>query len=497
MNSPSEICVNFMEDQNLNDQPQDNSCDYRDIPDYVVSIKQEILDEDIPPSPKITEAMPEFVSVEVKTEDQNNYGCSNDCISVKLEQTEDETKSELETSSTDTADESAGSTAPRKRTKNVSRDPNARNSIWTAFKHERKENSDCSFTEISRRVARKLGVSERTVRNIVTKYEAKKRLEPKTSNQNFEITNESDNTVIRRKVHQFFFRHDPPTIGKVLKEVNDDPDLPNFERPTLYKLLKKINFKIQGSGKNYMIIDRDEISRWRRGYLTKIKTYRNEHRKIYYLDESSIMSSAQAFFDGLSSESNNSPGKRLIICNIGGEDGFVPDALWSFESGSSGDYHDEITTRYFEKWFSKILPKLVDNCVIVVDNAPYHSRKLSTKSTARSQPSKYAIDEMAASQNKTVLRIPPYHCELNPIELIWAEMKYYIARHHTFFKWAEVQTVLQQAIAAVTSDKWRKCILYVEQKVEKELWDLDDIIVGYIEPVMQNDGKGTNVNASY
>lgn len=30
---------------------------------------------------------------------------------------------------------------------------------------------------------------------------------------------------------------------------------------------------------------------------------------------------------------------------------------------------------------------------------------------------KYVIDEMVLQQNKTVLRLPPYHCELNPIEL--------------------------------------------------------------------------------
>lgn len=30
----------------------------------------------------------------------------------------------------------------------------------------------------------------------------------------------------------------------------------------------------------------------------------------------------------------------------------------------------------------------------------------------------YVIDELAKSYNYTVLRLPPYHCELNPIEVI-------------------------------------------------------------------------------
>ncbi|KAJ8983152.1 hypothetical protein NQ317_016251 [Molorchus minor] len=30
---------------------------------------------------------------------------------------------------------------------------------------------------------------------------------------------------------------------------------------------------------------------------------------------------------------------------------------------------------------------------------------------------------MAKARDVTILRLPPYHCELNPIELIWAQKK--------------------------------------------------------------------------
>ncbi|KAF2889799.1 hypothetical protein ILUMI_16374, partial [Ignelater luminosus] len=69
-------------------------------------------------------------------------------------------------------------------------------------------------------------------------------------------------------------------------------------------------------------------------------------------------------------------GKRLIICHIGSEDGFVPDALRAFESKKSGDYHEETVGESFENWFSNILPRLEENSVIILDNAPYHSRKM-------------------------------------------------------------------------------------------------------------------------
>ncbi|CAI6364661.1 unnamed protein product [Macrosiphum euphorbiae] len=38
------------------------------------------------------------------------------------------------------------------------------------------------------------------------------------------------------------------------------------------------------------------------------------------------------------------------------------------------------------------------------------------------QFNKYVIDEYVKSKNMVVLRLPPYHCELNPIELAWSSV---------------------------------------------------------------------------
>lgn len=40
------------------------------------------------------------------------------------------------------------------------------------------------------------------------------------------------------------------------------------------------------------------------------------------------------------------------------------------------DFHKEMTGAVFEEWFTKILSKLKQNSVVVLDNAPYHSRKV-------------------------------------------------------------------------------------------------------------------------
>ena len=38
-------------------------------------------------------------------------------------------------------------------------------------------------------------------------------------------------------------------------------------------------------------------------------------------------------------------------------------------------------------------------------------------------PKKYVIDELAAEKGHQILRLPPFHCDFNPIELIWSQLK--------------------------------------------------------------------------
>ena len=44
--------------------------------------------------------------------------------------------------------------------------------------------------------------------------------------------------------------------------------------------------------------------------------------------------------------------------------------------------------------------------------------------------SRYRVDELAREKGHEVIRLPPYHCDLNPIEKVWAYEKGYVARHN-------------------------------------------------------------------
>lgn len=331
-------------------------------------------------------------------------------------------------------------------------------------------------------------------------------------------------SAIRSKVHNFFFRNEAPTLQKILTAVNDDSGLPSFKRTTLYKILQEIGFVFVKRNRQSILIDRDDITVWRREYIRTVRKFRNEGRKFYYLDEtwvneghvtnkvwvdSTVKNKKQAFLSGLSTGVKNptGKGKRLIVLHIGSDDGFVDGGLLLFESKKTGDYHEEMNGDTFKTWFENVLPKLNPNSVIVMDNAPYHSVKLEriptlswrkqdiiswlkektisfdvnsvkaeliqlVKSAQVTQ--KYVIDNIAKRAGHTIVRLPPYHCNFNPIELVWSQVKGFVASNNTTFKIRDIRPLVETSVTHVTAEKWKNCIAHAI-KEEDRMWNLDGI----------------------
>ena len=84
------------------------------------------------------------------------------------------------------------------------------------------------------------------------------------------------------------------------------------------------------------------------------------------------------------------------------------------------------------------------------------------------------VDEMPKEQGKVVLRLPPYQWELNPIELIWAQVKDYVARNNRTFNIKDVKRLLVEAVQSIISEQWQKCIKQVIEKEEPRFWDVDN-----------------------
>lgn len=237
--------------------------------------------------------------------------------------------------------------------------------------------------------------------------------------------------------------------------------------------------------------------------MREIEKFRSEGKHIFYWDETwineghtkskvwvdeSVKTARQALIEGLSTglKDPSGKGKRLIILHIGSEAGFLDGGLLLFEGSKSGDYHQEMNAEVFETWFAKILKTLPENAVIVLDNASYHSRKVERTPTTswrkgdipnwlvskdiafdsamvkaellflvkqhKHKFDRYVVDELAAEDGKTVLRLPPYHCEFNPIELIWAQIKNEVASKNRTFKLRDLKPLFHEAVEHVTPE---------------------------------------------
>lgn len=366
-------------------------------------------------------------------------------------------------------------------------------------------------------ISKASGIGQRTIQATLSEYKSqgtvsspsKKRCRPTVVNK----IDEFDKNAIRLKIHNFWRNREVPTISKMLTVINEDETLPNMKRTSFQSVLKDLQFQYVKKNRNSALLEREDLITWRRTFLTKIKHYRAQNRPIYYLDETwvnagethsrswldtTVKSSHDAFLKGLTTgqKEPSGKGKRLIVLHIGSSDGFVPGGLLCFESKTkSTDYHDEMNGDTFYEWFVRILPLLKENAIIVMDNASYHSVKkdkiptmsckkqyiidwLESKGEIVTLPTckndlmkkvrilhnmydKYVIDEYAMDHKKLVLRLPPYHCELNPIELAWSAVKSYVRTHNNTFKIKDVLDLLKKGVDHVTPEMWSNFIGHV------------------------------------
>ena len=80
----------------------------------------------------------------------------------------------------------------------------------------------------------------------------------------------------------------------------------------------------------------------------------------------------------------------------------------------------------------------------------------------------YEVDEMARLQGHEIVRTPPYHPELQPIEVCWGVVKNHIARHCDFTL-SNLKSQLEEGFTQVTSSTCAKAIKKIKAK-EDQFW---------------------------
>jgi transposase len=291
----------------------------------------------------------------------------------------------------------------------------------------------------------------------------------------------------------------------------------SFHISTLARTLDRWGFEFGHGTRTQRFKEKDHVIVARARYLRTIRGNRKsetqEIRPEVYLDESYINKNHSNDFIWYSCDEDplvqkpTGKGERLIIMNAITRDGWVPHAKVVFKSTKkTGDYHGQMNWELFKKWFvESLIPNIPDNSIIVMDNAPYHN-VLSEHSPPTPQSSKatiknwlekngfpfrddclkpelirilereapepiYEIDCIAAKYGHEVLRTPPYHPELQPIEICWGIVKNECARNCNFTM-KGLQETLEQAFLKVTQKTCRKIIQKIRE-IEDRFWNED------------------------
>ncbi|KAL4083905.1 hypothetical protein QTP88_029221 [Uroleucon formosanum] len=371
--------------------------------------------------------------------------------------------------------------------------------IINLYKNTLSKNPDVHYTDLYDDISKATGIGYRTIKDTINEYRktstvtSPNRKRVKTSL--FDKTDDLDRNALRQKVHAIWLRGELPTIDKILFDVNEDPILPNYKRTTLYNIIKILDFVFEKKKRCSVLTERTDLINWRRNYLYDIRKYRSEGKFIYYLDETwlnagdcvdrvwvdkTIQSKQDAFNKGLTTGPKNPTGKgqRLIVLHIGSDMGFLEGGLLLMDNAP---YHSVQTEKYPTSNSNKaVLLEWLNSKGITFDRPMLKAQLLTKVLELKPRTKSYVIDNLAKDAGHTVLRLPPYHCEFNPIELAWAMVKGYVKRDNTTYKIDDVRQLLNSAIERVTAENWKNFIKHVIDEEDK-VWKVDDIMDGTID----------------
>lgn len=356
--------------------------------------------------------------------------------------------------------------------------------------------------ELVKLLSKEMGIGQRTIQSTIFEYKRHKTITLPCKKKNRptykDKMDDNERNAIRKKIHSFWFQQQIPTINKILVAINNDASIKNVKRSTLHKIIRDLNFEYVKRGRNSALLEKEDIVLWRSKFIQQIRKYRAESKTIYYVDE---------MFINIEANTKNKS-KRFIVVHIGSHEGFVNGGLLCIES-------NDVNSDMFIDWLKGVMPLLKDNSILVMDDAPYHSVKqvqsptlcwkkkdiekwlfdncISVKEqlnktclidivkSTEQQFNKYIVDEYVKSKNIVVLRIPPYHNELNAIDLAWTYIKDYIKVHN----YVNVNKLISDGIEQCTPDMWKSFVQHTINEEDK-FWNLDFIIDDLLEVENEN-----------
>ncbi|KAH6930618.1 hypothetical protein HPB50_015566 [Hyalomma asiaticum] len=253
----------------------------------------------------------------------------------------------------------------------------SRNMIFHCYTYWRNKQREHSVEDTSEFAADTLGVSVRSAFRVREEVKASHFSGGKLTTPSRKRPRNAEKSC----VHDFFRRNEIPTVEKITTEFSERIELQSLRHCAVRRLPAESGFKNKRRSRNSLLVDRDDITDWRDRYLRDVERYRLEGRKsLPGRDMDTVVQKRGQLFaraNGLTTGLKHLSGKRqrLILTQIGSEDGVVDDYLDVYRGQKAGDHHEEMDGNHFEVWFNDVLQKLPAGSVIVLDNAPYHNRR--------------------------------------------------------------------------------------------------------------------------
>jgi len=371
-----------------------------------------------------------------------------------------------------------------------------------------------------KRTADALGIGIATVKRVMADYNRDPKLleeSAKMRGRPVHAVSVSHQEAVRTFVRSANKNGEYITLSDIQNFLNEKSKDESFHIATLARTLNRWGFEFGKGTRSQHLKEKDHVIAARQRYLRKKRDNRapggSTVRPEVYLDESYVNKNHSNDFiwysgeDGPWVQKPTGKGERLIIINAITKSGWVSGAKLVFKSTrKTGDYHGQMNWDLFKKWFSEmLLPNIPKGSLIIMDNASYHNT-LSEHSPPTPLCSKarivewleqnkiycrrdclkpelveilgrlapeptYAIDEIARSLGHEVIRTPPYHPELQPIETCWAVVKNHVARNSDFTM-KNLFDRLEAGFAKVTGKTCRSIISKI-RKIEDNFWKED------------------------
>jgi hypothetical protein len=353
-----------------------------------------------------------------------------------------------------------------------------------------------------------------------------------------------------------------PTVDDIRKEIlqafPDHDDMPYTSDVSFRLLLRGMGFRHTKMQREWIVFEQPAIVARRVEFLRRKQGYEErrangEPVKYYWLDETWLDEYHHLEKRWIDMKLVNDPneakrlgipptltrvtsrGKRLIILHTMGEEGWVEGGLWTnVTQGQLADYHQDMNANAFEDYLRELCPKLGRGAVLIIDNAPYHTRNLFPMPNERSRydeltvfcdengiqydperattsrrvpdrlhrdafwrywvkphveklPVMYAAEAIASEFEVEILRLPPYHCFFNPIEMAWGVVKGHVAKKNSCEKVAKklelVKGLLNDSLNAVKKESFVNWVRHTKDK-EKQYRDADGVQVHRVGPLI-------------